>query len=134
MTRHAGLKDRIQTLDASLTMPLTLSPGRGFAQTVALGLAHSGDSFIWAGLCLLAWFLGNAQWKTRAVIVFAGLVIAEIAVIAIKMCIRRPRPPGRQAGSTGGQTRSPSRPDMPRAPQCSSSFPSCSGPGEPRSG
>ncbi len=94
MTRHAGLKDRIQTLDASLTMPLTLSPGRGFAQTVALGLAHSGDSFIWAGLCLLAWFLGNAQWKTRAVIVFAGLVIAEIAVIAIKMCIRRPRPPG----------------------------------------
>ena len=26
--------------------------------------------------------------------VFAGLVVAEIVVVVIKMCIRRPRPPG----------------------------------------
>lgn len=94
MPRQPGLRGRIQILDASLTMPLTLSPGRGLAQLIALGLAHSGDSFIWAGLCVLAWFLGNTQWKARAVIVFAGLVLAEIVVVGIKMCIRRPRPPG----------------------------------------
>ncbi len=94
MASRTGLRDRIQSLDASLTGPLTLSPGRGPAQLLALGLAHSGDSFIWAGLCVLAWFLGNTQWKMRAVIVFAGLVLAEIVVVGIKMCIRRPRPPG----------------------------------------
>ncbi len=94
MPRQPGLRDRIQILDASLTMPLTLSPGRGPAQLIALGLAHSGDSFIWAGLCVLAWVLGDSQWKARAVVVFAGLVLAEIVVIGIKMCIRRPRPPG----------------------------------------
>ncbi|HVP20081.1 MAG TPA: phosphatase PAP2 family protein [Spirochaetia bacterium] len=94
MTRRPGLRDRIESLDASLTLPLTLGPGRGPAQLVALGLAHSGDSVVWVGLCALAWFLGNAQWKMRAIIVFAGLVAAEVAVIGIKMCIRRPRPPG----------------------------------------
>ncbi len=94
MAQRRCLRDRIETLDASLTQPLTLSSGRGPAQLLALGLAHTGDSWVWAGLCALAWFLGNAQWKMRAVIVFAGLVVAEIVVIGIKMCIRRPRPPG----------------------------------------
>ena len=63
MAGQPGLRGKIQSLDASLTLPLTLSPGRGLAQLVALGLAHSGDSFVWAGLCALAWFLGDAQWK-----------------------------------------------------------------------
>ncbi len=94
MAWRPGLRDRIESLDAFLTQPLTLSPGRGTAQVVALGIAHSGDSVVWVGLCLLAWFLGNVQWKMRAVIVFAGLVVAEIVVVGIKMCIRRPRPPG----------------------------------------
>ncbi len=94
MAGQPGLRDRIQNIDASLTMPLTLPPENRLAQIVALGLAHSGDSFVWAGLCALAWFLGDAQWKARAVVVFAGLVIAEVVVIGIKMCIRRPRPPG----------------------------------------
>ena len=94
MAGQGDLRHRIQTIDLSLTTPLTLPPDRRAAQLVALGLAHSGDSFVWAGLCALAWILGNAQWKMRAVVVFAGLVVAEIVVIGIKMCIRRPRPPG----------------------------------------
>ena len=94
MADQPDFRDRIQTLDDSLTMPLTLSPARRLAQVVALGLAHSGDSFVWAALCALAWFLGDAQWKARAVVTFAGLVIAEIVTIGIKMCVRRPRPPG----------------------------------------
>ena len=89
-----ALRDRIQSIDSSLTMPLTLSPGSRLVQVAALGLAHSGDIWLWAGLCAAAWFLGNTQWKTRAIIVFAGLVVAEIVVIGIKACFRRPRPPG----------------------------------------
>jgi len=92
--RRGGLTGRIQSLDATLTMPLTLPPRRGLPQLLALGLAHSGDSPVWVGLCALAWLLGSADWKARAVVVFAGLVIAEVVVIVIKMSIRRPRPPG----------------------------------------
>ncbi len=94
MAGEPGLRDRIQSFDSSLTAPLTLPRGNRLAQIVALGLAHSGDSPVWAGLCALAWLLGDAAWKSRAVIVFAGLVVAEIVVVGIKMCIRRPRPPG----------------------------------------
>ncbi len=94
MAGEPGLRDRIQSLDASLTAPLTLPRGNRPAQLLALALAHSGDSPVWAGLCVLAWLLGNDAWKARAVMAFAGLVVAEIVVVVIKVCIRRPRPPG----------------------------------------
>lgn len=89
-----GLRATLQIADENLTAPLTLPARRRVAQILALGLAHSGDSFIWAGLTVAAWFLGGDQWKVRAVITFAGLVLAEIVVIGIKLIIRRRRPPG----------------------------------------
>jgi membrane-associated phospholipid phosphatase len=94
MERAAGLWARLQVIDEALTGPLTLQRSSRVAQFLALGLAHSGDSFIWAGLTVAAWFLGDAAWKTRAVITFAGLALAEVVVIGMKMVIRRKRPPG----------------------------------------
>jgi len=93
MERAADLWARLQVIDENLTGPLTLRGSR-VAQFLALCLAHSGDSFIWAGLTVAAWFLGDRTWKTRAVITFAGLALAEIVVIGLKMIIRRKRPPG----------------------------------------
>ena len=81
-------------IDEALTGPLTLPRSARAAQFFALGLAHSGDSFIWAGLMVAAWFLGDERWKTRAVVTFAGLALAEVVVIGMKMAIRRKRPPG----------------------------------------
>ena len=94
MHRVAGLWARLQVIDEALTGPLTLPPTARAAQLLALGLAHSGDSFIWARLMVAAWFLGDERWKTRAVITFAGLALAEVAIIGMKMAIRRKRPPG----------------------------------------
>jgi undecaprenyl-diphosphatase len=94
MERAAGLRARLQEIDETLTGPLTLPRSSRVAQFLALGLAHSGDSFIWAGLMVAAWFLGDHQWKTRAVVTFAGLAVAEVVVIGVKMVIRRKRPPG----------------------------------------
>ncbi len=88
------LRDRVRSLDGTLTRALTLPAGRGPAQVTALVLAHSGDIYIWAGLCVLTWFLGDAQWKVRAVVIFAGLVLAEGAVFLIKLVFKRKRPPG----------------------------------------
>ena len=89
-----GLWARLQSIDQALTRPLTLPPENRFSQFIGLGLAHSGDSFIWAGLAAVAWLFGGAEWKTRAVVTIAGLILAEIVVIVIKIIIRRRRPPG----------------------------------------
>jgi membrane-associated phospholipid phosphatase len=94
MTGASGLWTKLQSIDQALTGPLTLPKGRGISQTLALGLAHSGDSPVWAVLMAAAWFLGDGRWKERAVITFAGLVLAEIVVIVVKMIVRRKRPPG----------------------------------------
>jgi membrane-associated phospholipid phosphatase len=94
MVRTAGLWARLQLIDQALTGPLTLPSEQKVPQALALALAHSGDSYIWGGLAAAAWFLGAPEWKTWALTTFIGLALAEIIVIAIKMIIRRRRPPG----------------------------------------
>jgi undecaprenyl-diphosphatase len=89
-----GLWARLQSIDQSLTGPLTLPRGRSVSQTLAVGLAHSGDSPVWLVLLAAAWLLGDGLWKERAIITFAGLALAEVVVILVKMAVRRKRPPG----------------------------------------
>ncbi len=99
-----GLFGRLQSIDELLTAPLTIppadrgsgrvAPGRRAAQLAALTLAHSGDSFIWGGLMVAAWFLGDHDWKVRALVCAVGLIVVEVAVIGLKALIRRRRPPG----------------------------------------
>jgi undecaprenyl-diphosphatase len=94
MERGEGLWARLQSIDQALTRPLTLPAESRFSRFIGLGLAHSGDSFVWVALAALAWLLGGTEWKSRAVMTFAGLVLAEIVVIIVKTIIRRRRPPG----------------------------------------
>jgi membrane-associated phospholipid phosphatase len=88
---------RFQSIDEALTRPLTLPARPGLARGIATALAHSGDIYVWAGLMVLAWFFAGAEWKTPALVVVGGLALSEVVVVAIKMIIRRNRPPG-----TGG--------------------------------
>ncbi len=81
-------------MDEALTAPLTLTGRPRIAGLAALGLAHSGDMPVWIALLAAAWFLGDDQWKVRAEVTAAGLVLAEIVVVAVKAIIRRARPPG----------------------------------------
>jgi len=94
MERAAGLWERLLAIDQALTGLLTLPRKRRVLHFLALGLAHSGDGPVWVGLVGAAWLLGDSRWKARAVVGFAGLVLAEIVVIAVKMLFRRQRPPG----------------------------------------
>lgn len=89
-----GFRERIRSLDASLTAPLVLPEHPRAARLCALGLAHSGDMPIWIVLLACAWFFGDDAWKLRAVVTFAGLALVEIVVIGLKMIVRRRRPPG----------------------------------------
>ncbi len=90
----SGKAGWIQTLDEALTAPLTLRPRRGAAQAIALGLAHSGDIYVWAALLVAAWLLGDNAWKARALVTAGGLALAEIVVVIVKNIFRRKRPPG----------------------------------------
>ena len=94
MERAAGLWGRLLAIDQALTRLLTLPRQRRVLHFFALGLAHSGDGPVWVGLAAAAWLLGDSRWKARAIVTFAGLVLAEIVVIVVKMLFRRQRPPG----------------------------------------
>lgn len=84
----------LQSVDESLTGPLTLPARPGFARGLATGLAHSGDIYYWAGFMVLAWFFAGDQWKLPAVVTMAGLLLSEVVVVGVKIIIRRKRPPG----------------------------------------
>ncbi len=101
-----GLRGRLQSFDEAITTPLTLPAGgtragragSRFAQGIGLALAHSGDSPVWGALCVAAWFLGDHDWKVRALACAIGLVVTEGSVILLKTLIRRRRPPGALGG------------------------------------
>jgi undecaprenyl-diphosphatase len=90
----AGFRQKIRSLDTSLTKPLVLPEKRRLIRFCALGLAHSGDLPIWVAMLAIAWICGNDAWKLRAVITLAGLALVEIVVIGVKTIVRRQRPPG----------------------------------------
>jgi undecaprenyl-diphosphatase len=94
MEPTSGLVPRLEALDARMTRSLTLPARLRLPGLLALGLAHSGDSWVWGGLLAAAWFLGGPAWKARAIVTFAGLVVAELATVGIKMLVKRPRPAG----------------------------------------
>ena len=89
-----GLREKIRSIDASLTTPLVLPQRPRTARLCAVGLAHTGDMPIWIVLLACAWFFGDDAWKLRALVTCAGLALVEIVVIGVKVIVRRRRPPG----------------------------------------
>lgn len=85
---------RILDLDARLSARMRVAERPGLFHKLCVFLAHSGDSwFWWAGLAGLAW-LGNAFWRSWALLVLASIVILAVIVLGIKFIIRRRRPEG----------------------------------------
>jgi undecaprenyl-diphosphatase len=83
----AELDDRFASYSSNVQRP-------GTVRTLAVILAHSGDSWFWLlGLAVL-WLAGSAEWKYRAEVMAAGIVITALVVLAIKMIVRRSRPLG----------------------------------------
>lgn len=88
----------ILELDARLSAQMRVAGRPGFIRSLAIILAHSGDSwFWWAGLGLL-WWLGNSFWRPWALIVLLSIIALAVIVLAIKFTIRRRRPEGDWGG------------------------------------
>ena len=94
MKSAARLRPLLGRIDQRLTPTIAAARERGPLRTVALAIAHSGDIYIWAALLVAAWLLGDHAWRVRAVVACAGLALAEVVVILVKMAVRRQRPPG----------------------------------------
>jgi undecaprenyl-diphosphatase len=81
-------------LDARWSARLRVAERPGTLRTLAVILAHSGDSWFWgAGLALL-WLLGPTDWRPRAVTLVLSIAILAGMVFAIKLLVRRQRPAG----------------------------------------
>jgi undecaprenyl-diphosphatase len=84
--------------DAHLSAQMRVAERPGVIRTVAVVLAHSGDSwFWWAGLGLL-WWLGDTFWRPWALTVLLSIIILAVVVLGIKFTIRRRRPEGEWGG------------------------------------
>jgi undecaprenyl-diphosphatase len=81
-------------LDARLTQRLRIAERPGILRRLAAILAHSGDSWVWMPGLLLLWWLGNNDWKSRALILVTAMLIAATIVFLVKLVIRRKRPEG----------------------------------------
>jgi undecaprenyl-diphosphatase len=85
-------------LDARLSARMRVAERPGVLRSVAIVLAHSGDSwFWWAGLGLL-WWLGGTFWRPWALTVLLSIIALAVIVLAIKFTIRRRRPEGDWGG------------------------------------
>jgi len=85
---------KLLELDALYSRRLSIAERPGFLRSLAAILAHSGDSWFWlAGLVVLWWF-GSDYWKTRAVVLAAGILLTAVLVLLVKFTVRRRRPEG----------------------------------------
>jgi undecaprenyl-diphosphatase len=85
-------------LDARLSDQVRVAEKPGFLRSIAAFLAHSGDSWFWAGALILSWFFSNSTWKHWEVVEFFGILGLAGVVLAIKLLVRRERPQGEWGG------------------------------------
>jgi undecaprenyl-diphosphatase len=105
-------------LDIRLTKDLRIAEQPGPLRTLAVMLAHSGDSWFWlAGLGLL-WWLGSGYWKTRAIVLVIAILLTALVVFSVKFTVRRKRPEGEWGKFYRTPARIPFPPGMPSGQPC----------------
>jgi undecaprenyl-diphosphatase len=81
-------------LDASLSSRLRVADRPGKLRSIAVILAHSGDSWFWLAGLGLVWLLGTDFWRARALAHMLGILLTALLVMSIKFTVRRRRPEG----------------------------------------
>ena len=81
-------------LDARLSDRMRIAERPGVLRTMAVVLAHSGDSWFWLAGLAVVWWLGTDYWKARALILIVTIIITALVVFVVKFAVRRRRPEG----------------------------------------
>lgn len=92
------MRQKLLDLDFRTTTSLRIAEKPGLLRSLAVVLAHSGDSWFWLiGLALL-WWQGTPFWQARAQFLALGVVLTAVTVMLIKLAVRRTRPEGDWGG------------------------------------
>jgi len=89
-----SLRQKALRLDADLSRRMWVAERPGLLRSLAVALAHSGDSWFWGLGLLFVWVLSSSEWQRRALWMLAGIFVTAMAVFAIKLLVRRSRPAG----------------------------------------
>ena len=84
--------------DARLSKQMRVAEQPGALRTLAVILAHSGDSWFWGAALLLAWLFSNSFWRKWEIVELVGISVLAALVMAIKFLVRRQRPEGEWGG------------------------------------
>lgn len=88
----------LNRLDADLTVKIQKLASQGWGWRLAVLLAHSGDSWIWAGGLGLVWLFSRGETRSLAAIFEISVVLQAFLVYGLKAVIRRKRPTGEWGG------------------------------------
>ncbi len=94
MTGGAAYLSRLLTLDARLSKKLRVAEKPGLLRSLAAFFAHSGDSWFWLLGLAIVWWIGDAVWKEKALVLGVGIIFTATLVMGIKFTVRRQRPQG----------------------------------------
>jgi undecaprenyl-diphosphatase len=88
----------ILELDARLSDKMRVAEKPGALRSFAIFFAHSGDSWFWGLALIILWFVSPQFWKDWSVLVFTGIALLAVFVLAVKFTVRRRRPEGEWGG------------------------------------
>jgi undecaprenyl-diphosphatase len=87
-------QSRLAALDERLSVRLRVAERHGLLRSLAILLAHSGDSWFWLLGLALVWWLGGDFWRERAQALAVGILLTAFLVMVVKFTVRRRRPEG----------------------------------------
>lgn len=85
-------------LDERLSAGLRLKEQSSLAWFLAVFFAHSGDSWLCAGMLGLVWLVGNPLWRRTSALLLFGVVVQALVIYGVKALIHRERPTGEWGG------------------------------------
>jgi membrane-associated phospholipid phosphatase len=86
------------SLDERVSSRLALPPTSPALRSLALLLAHSGDSLLWLLVAAIVFIVGGPSGRDFALRVLAATTGAGLAATALKWLFRRDRPPAEGRG------------------------------------
>ena len=92
-----NIKSLLQ-IDYRLSKDMGVAEKAGALRTVAVILAHSGDSWFWGTALFVVWLFASAFWKQWAVLLVGSIAVLAVIVFALKRLIKRRRPEGLWGG------------------------------------